>query len=650
MKWGDVPKEDLAMTVYEQDPNAEAVVLGNYVDIFFIINAKGSITVEYRYHKRIKILKEEGFDRANIKLYHYDSEEINTLNAQVINSVGGKPKKTKLSKDQFFKERKDDDYNTVSFAFPEIKVGSVIEYKYTFKDENPLVLEPWYFQEDIPTKWSEFRVVVPEGFEYTIIKGGTLPFFIDDASKDAQNVGASVTKTQVQTVHGTITRTNKSSQTGSDLRGTSYRKVVKDAPAMVDQDFITTMNDYYTKIEYQLKSTYLNSRKRSYYTTWDAVASELRTRDKFGVQVKNYISNKKITDLVPAKIAGSTGEKEIAAKVYSLVSNAIKWNGRYGIVANETVNKAASLALGNGAVINLGLVASLNKAGIKADPVLISTRSHGKPQPLYPILSQFNHVIAVATIDGKQVFMDAINANRPFDILATNDLNGQGLLVSMKEGGPTKWVNITPAKGIVNSNLTLEAKDGVFNGHVVNSHMGYAAVDARASYHNSSEEDYLKSCLGEELEYTIEEANFKGHKSNSNRFVEDLRVTFDMTLSDKIYLTPIMLSSFTENSLKLKERNYPVDIAYPIAKTYSCKFIIPEGYEVVEIPESIKIKIPDGTASYHFFVEQADNAINVLSKLKLTKTIYSPDEYLPLKQLFEQVIQKQQEQIVLKKS
>jgi hypothetical protein len=49
----------------------------------------------------------------------------------------------------------------------------------------------------------------------------------------------------------------------------------------------------------------------------------------------------------------------------------------------------------------------LNKAGIKADPVLISTRENGVP--VYPNRTVFNAVIAAAEIEGKQVLLDATN-------------------------------------------------------------------------------------------------------------------------------------------------------------------------------------------------------------------------------------------------
>jgi len=649
MKWSDVPKEDLEMTVYEKDPDANAVVLCNYADVVFDISERNDIVVEYQYHKRIKILKKAGFEEANINLYYNDNEEIVGLNAQVVNFEGGKPKKTKLAKEDFFKKRETEDYQSIKFVFPEIKEGSIIEYKYTLKDKHVVALEPWYFQEAIPTIWSEMRIVIPEGFEYVTLNEGGLPYFINEEST-TNNEQASNSRYFEKHYTDRLTRQSKDLTQPGALRGTLYRKVVKEAPAMIEEDFITAMENYYSQIRFQLKATYFNGLERTYFTVWESVAKALRERDMFGVQVKNSYASNNLTDQVPAIIAGAKSDKEKAEKVFKLVSNAIKWDKSYGIFANETINKATKLSIGNSAAINLGLIACLKAAGLEASPLLISTRRHGKHYPMYPFVGQFNQVLAVATIDGKKVPMDATNPDRPYNVLSVNNLNGFGLIPSMTMGGITEWIEINPAKAATSSNLTIEVKDDKFHGHTVNSYIGYDAVYARKAYHKTNEDDYLKTCLGDELDYTVEEANFRGHKENANRFVEDLKVTFDdLTLTDKIYLSPLMLSSRKENPFKLKERNYPVDIAYPRSETFSFKFIIPEGYNVVEMPESIKLKIPDGTASYHYFIEQNGNSINVLSKLKFSKTTFLPEEYTMLKQLFEKVIEKHNEQIVLSK-
>jgi len=621
MKWGNIPQEDLSMTEYTKDPDANAVVLGNYVNIEFAVDAEGYLRLEYQYHKRIKILKEAGFEEADINIRHHKDDEIVSLSAQVFNLSGDETVKTKVSRDQFFKDKVSEKRRAINFTFPKIEEGSIIEYKYTLQTYSYGFLRTWYFQEQIPTRWSEARLLIPQDLVYTSIKVGSIPYLIDESTPVAKG--------------------------GSLFAGTSYRMVVEHAPALVKEKYITTMDDYYTKIEWQLKYSRWNNIEKEFFSTWEKLVEELWDNSNFGGQLKTNLRNKKLTDQVAATIAGAKTDKEKAERIYWLVAKSIQWNDWYSFISNENINKALSLSSGNSAAVNLGLIACLKEAGLKVEPVLVSTRKHGRVQPLYPIVNQFNHVIAYVELDGKPKFMDACNSNLPPDMININNLNEYGFRVDDKAG---EWIEINPPRAIINSNLTISYEDDEFKGHVINSFIGYPAISSRKEYTDAGEEEYLKTCLGDELEYTVDEVQFKGQDEVGNRFVEDIHFTFDdMILSDKIYFNPLMLFSLSENPFKLKERNYPVDIAYPKMEMFSVNFEIPEGYKLLDSPESVVVKTPDGAASFQYVVEEKENKIHVLGKLNLKKAIYTKEEYFVLKELFDKVMEKKEEQIVFEK-
>ena len=54
--------------------------------------------------------------------------------------------------------------------------------------------------------------------------------------------------------------------------------------------------------------------------------------------------------------------------------------------------------VGNSGDINLNLINMLNYAGLIANPILVSTKSHGIP--LFPTLEGFNYVIAGVELNG----------------------------------------------------------------------------------------------------------------------------------------------------------------------------------------------------------------------------------------------------------
>ena len=93
VKWGEVSTDDLQMSTYSHDPDADAVVLCDY----------GTISVElwgddvkYRFHrfKRIKILNKKGFGQGTIRIPYISNkknpEKITLLKAQTHTPDGKK--------------------------------------------------------------------------------------------------------------------------------------------------------------------------------------------------------------------------------------------------------------------------------------------------------------------------------------------------------------------------------------------------------------------------------------------------------------------------------------------------------------------------------------------------------------------------------
>ena len=99
---------------------------------------------------------------------------------------------------------------------------------------------------------------------------------------------------------------------------------------------------------------------------------------------------------------------------------------------------------GSSAEINLLLVNMLQRAGIKADPLLVRTNDLGAPETMYPIRHQFNHVIAVAEIKGTQLLLDATSGTTDVRKLNKMDIGTLGWIVSETNPG---WIDIFSPKG-----------------------------------------------------------------------------------------------------------------------------------------------------------------------------------------------------------
>jgi hypothetical protein len=63
------------------------------------------------------------------------------------------------------------------FTFPDMQVGSIIEYSYTVNSSWTSMLPPWRFQGHYPHLWSEYTVIVPDLFNYAVTIQSSLPFY-----------------------------------------------------------------------------------------------------------------------------------------------------------------------------------------------------------------------------------------------------------------------------------------------------------------------------------------------------------------------------------------------------------------------------------------------------------------------------------------
>ena len=78
--------------------------------------------------------------------------------------------------------------------------------------------------------------------------------------------------------------------------------------------------------------------------------------------------------------------------------------------------------------------------------------------------------------------------------------------------------------------------------------------------------------------------------------------------------------------------------------------VIPEGYVVDELPKSIKANFDEeGKSFFEYLFSYSGGVISFRSRIKLTRSYYLPDEYEILREFFNLIVSKHNEQIVFKK-
>jgi hypothetical protein len=111
-----------------------------------------------------------------------------------------------------------------------------------------------------------------------------------------------------------------------------------------------------------------------------------------------------------------------------------------------------------------------------------------------------------------------------------------------------------------------------------------------------------------------------------------------------------MLSEgFKENPFKATERKYPVEMPYPLDKTYILNMEIPNGYIAEETPKSAKVAFNEGEGFFEYLVQKDESRIQLRSHIKMKHAIFSNEDYNVLRDFFAYIVKKQSEQIVFRK-
>lgn len=630
--FGQLSDFDKNLTIYEKDSTANAVVLYEKGDNYFKV-IDNRIQVVKKYYSKIKILKKEGLSKANVAISYYAnnkvSEKIEDIKAVTHNGQS----KIKLSLNNIFTVRENERWSTKKFAFPDAKVGSIIELEYTLTSPFIYNFKGWQFQSNIPKIYSEFNAKIPGNYVY-----------------NRSLIGFLKLETNTSEIEKRCFKVDGYPES-ADCEVLKY--AMKDIPAFNDdEDFMLSPKNYISRIDFELSVHYdLKGGRDRFTQTWQDVDKEFKQDKNIGRQLtkKGFFEKN-----VPESLLTEGDSLTRAKNIFNFVKDRFTWNGKYGIYRDIRVKSAFDNKTGNIGEINISLINLLNSAGLKTDLVLLSTRSNGLPKKSHPVMSDFNYVIAKTIIGGKTYLLDASDKLMPFGMLPYRALNYQGRVMDFKND--SYWETITPQKDnqlYVLANLELDPETHKITGSYNEMNSGYLAIERKKVLNDTTEDDYLNDKEKEiGVNAEINEYNLVEEQSNEKRTVENFSYTNNTVLDQNtLYINPFLVKSFgSSNPFTAEDRKYPVDFGFKRTYTYAAKIKIPTSYTIVEIPKSINLSLPNKGGRLQMLVNSKPGLITVSFKLIINKEQYSPEEYFSLKELFKQVINAQNNSlIVLKK-
>ena len=600
-KFGDISPEEWALKNCEFDPEATAIYLFSKGEMRITYGRNYSFEI----HEKIKILDKEGLEYAHLKIplsKNFD-ENVSSFKG-IVHKIDdqGMVTKIKISKKELFNVDINESYTEERIVFPGVDPGDIIEYKYSVSTSNYVFPDSWYFQREIPVIHSKIHCTIESGLVYK--------YFIN---------GSHVEKLKKEI-------------------GQSYIFSLENIPSYNKKEFVFNARKYQDLFRLQMESYYRYSNGAYTNNGTVDVASDWK------VIVKNSNIHGSSAPYLKARKANSlslSNTNQIIDSLYSYVSKEFNWDKSYRLIPEQTVNSFEKTKSGNSAELNLYLCGLLRSNGINASPLWISTRSYGQPLKLFPLITQFNHVMVyIETSDGNQI-ISAINKDYPPEYLNVEEYNELGFLFDPDK---LEWIDIPNSRNnFEHIEITGEIKkDEVILTPKV-SLKGLSALTIGTQYSNPPEKHPMTGLTSLEPEDQI---SLNWMSAESVEYPLE-KIVIDQS-GNIIYFKSIPGDLFFKrNPFTEIDRSLPVEMPFPVRRSISVKIFIPEGYELEELPKPVAFVLPNKKGKFVMTVNVIRNVLNISGKVEINDQLFTAFEYPYLKAFIDQIIEKQNLPLVL---
>ncbi|NEV93237.1 DUF3857 domain-containing protein [Psychroflexus sp. YR1-1] len=629
----DVTVEMLKETQSPTDEFADAEVLFEKGEIKF--TAIRSWNYEFEVTRRVKIYTKEGFDAATVKIPYYvgesnsDREDISGIKAYVYYLENDKIESEKIRNKDIFDTDENSTWKAHTFTLPNIKEGVIIEYSYTKTSPHINMLPEWIFQNQYPTRYSEYTTEIPiEYLGYSLNTKGYLPF-----------------KTNREELEGRL-KVSRSSEATSMVKHTHY---ASNLPKIETESFVKNIKDYLPTIGYELSayraSTYGEFEQRS--GSWGDVVKTLGKTDSFKKELNR---TKYFEGDLEFLIGDISSPKEKMEVIYEYVKNKMTWDGKERRYTSEKLDKIYETGVGNSADINLMLTAMLREAGLEANPVLSSTVSNGTA--LFPSVSGLNYVFTSVNINDEMFLLDATEKFAEPNILPKRVMNWQGIVMKTED---YESLDLTPKMKSKKKYQVQASLDAVGNieGLCRMVSYDYFGIRARKKIEKKSSSELREDYESAFKFKGISEVSSSNFKESSKPLLESFKFSsegdFVENIGDKIYVSPMMFMKTNENPFKKEKRDYPIDFYFPQNIDYFISLNIPEGFKIDYLPESVALDFGDQSLKLLYLIEENSGVINIKVTFDINDTFYLPERYPNIRKFYTDLINKENEKIVLVK-
>jgi hypothetical protein len=608
--------EELKMTADPKAPGAAAVFL-------YREEVGDQATQTRTLYERIKVLTEKGKELATVGIpYELGWEQIADVQARTIHSDGTVIPMTEKPSDLVDIKTGTYQRNKMVFTVPNVELGSILEYRVTFKFFGILYEPTWMIQE---------------------------PYFIHKAHFSFKSFNPQTKLSYEAWLANTA-------KVITDKKGL-YTVDVVDVPPIPDEDWMPPLNTIKWRVDF-------------YYSSVDSSAEFWREAGKrWNSVVTEFITPTGDLRKVAAGIAppGDT-ETRRAQKLYDAVMNLENtgFTRRKSEAERKKdkirdINRAEDVwwaRSGTSDEIALLYVALARASGLNVEPMIVVDRSRAVFDVSVLSARQLDDYIAVAKLDGKEVFLDPGQKMCPFGLLHWAHTNTSGFRMNGKEAGIAR----TPAFSYQGNGVERVAELTIDSSGNVTGSIRFILKGQDALYWRQialeNDQDEVKKRFNESMkEYLPEgvEADFD-HFVTLEDYSVDLMATVKVsgslgtTTGRRMFLPGVFFEARAKHPFVTQDKRVtPVDLHYARMEDDDVTYHFPDGYALDAKPQD-RENSWEGHANFKMVFAAGTDSVNSLRTLAYNYALLDPKDYPGLHDFYQNVATADQQQLVLIRS
>ncbi|MBQ3770711.1 MAG: DUF3857 domain-containing protein [Bacteroidaceae bacterium] len=635
-KFAKVDVADFKTTVCAIDSSAAAEYIYRIGETEYYY-AEGHFYIKTELKTRIRVLKDDGKDAANVAIrYYYNSkrpvtenDRIQNLSATAYNLVDGKVVKTSMPSKYVFKETVNENSERMKFSIPDVKVGTIIEYKYTHISEGYHNIDTWYSQQEYPVQYSFYTVTIPQYFKFHIEEKG---FQHSNTTRKPVDM--------VFNVQGNVLKTT----------GERVTTEAENLKAIKDEGFVWCPKTYSHNLSFELYGIDIpGAVYKDYTSSWNSVRKTLA--EEGGYRKCLSLKNPYSEEMKQLGLDGMSATKK-ASVLFGFIQKKLKWNGDYKLVADNP-NKAVKNGKGSNAELNFIYMSMLREAGITCTPLLLCLRDRGRLPVTYPSIDKLHtFVVAFSDEKGALFFADCsaeygdVNV-LPLNLLAEGVLYETGITSIDSQVFDLAAIRGHAAKTVIRCGINPE---GDLVGTKNNTCTGILAEMFKKQYHETEDSLALIEKIEKWGDCKLQSYNVKNVEGTGLSSTEQYRFTKSLGKSgDRLYVNPMVFADERNNYFVNPTRDMPIEFSNLQNTEIKSSILIPEDYEIEEIPAGKLLTFKDGELEAKIDIKQQGRLITTVYDFNVNNSFILAADYAELQKFWTELLDINSLKIVLKK-